>query len=804
MHTVTSPAPATVQFDWDDVGEPMAIVTQRGHALMGNRSFVALVDELGERWLHLLAPASRERLHGVLESRGDSLVGIEIDPGSRPGEASRWFTLRLRWRDDGATCVCTLHDVSEFRQAEQAAQAQAAHLRLLANKLPVLIAHYHLSTFRCLYANQLYAQTFGLDEKSVLGRTFAEVIGEEAARQIQPSVDRVIAEQVAVSYERKLVGADGSVRWLESTLVPQFNAAGTLEAAFVLISDITRHRTAEIAMRESEERLSKFMQATVEGILFHVDLVMTDANPALCQLTGYSLEEILGRNVLELIAPDHRDRASAIAAARLETTYETMIVHRDGTRIPAELITRQMRDGTNTRMAIVRDVRDRVAAQARINFLAHHDSLTGLPNRSAFMDHLDQLMLSARATQAELALLFIDLDHFKRVNDSLGHLVGDALLRTVARRILDSVRGTDRVARFGGDEFMVLLPGMRDRADIEQVAGKLLSAIEVPMEAEGRPLSVTPSVGIAIFPRDGTTPDELIKHADTAMYVAKSRGRANFQFFEPANAVSAYADMVLEGQLAHAIEREEFTLFFQPQVSADDGRLVGLEALIRWQHPDHGLLSPDEFIPLAEQRRLMLPIGQWVLREAARCAHRWRESGLRNVPVAVNLSTMQFRALDFVDQLAQVLREERVPGAWLELELTERMLMDDLNAVRRTLVQLKAMGIRLSVDDFGTGYSSLGHLKDLPIDKMKIDRSFIKDLPGERDSVAITSAIIQMARSLELTVVAEGVETVAQARFLAEHGCHALQGSAISPPLDRVQLEQWATSRMGRSTSTSL
>ncbi|HET7865853.1 MAG TPA: diguanylate cyclase, partial [Burkholderiaceae bacterium] len=457
-------------FDWDEVGEPMAIVTRKGHALSGNRSFLALADELGDRWLQLLAPASRERLQGVLQDQGDSLVGIEIDPGTAPGEVPRWFTLRLRWREDGASCVCTLHDVSDFRHAQQVATEQAAHLRLLANKLPVLIAHYRLSDFRCLYANQLYAQTFGFDEKSVLGRTFEEVIGGEAAKLIQPSVDRLMAEQVAVSYERRLVRADGTVRWLESTLVPQFNAEGALEAAFVLISDITRHRTAEIAMRESEERLNKFMQATVEGILFHADSVITDVNPALCLLAGYSLDEMLGRNVMELIAPDHRDRALAVGAARLETTFESMMVHRDGTRIPVELITRTtLREGIATRMVIVRDVRDRVAAQARINFLAHHDSLTGLPNRSAFMDHLDQLMLSARATQAELALLFIDLDHFKRVNDSLGHLVGDALLRTVARRILDCVRGTDRVARFGGDEFMVLLPSMRDRADIEQV-----------------------------------------------------------------------------------------------------------------------------------------------------------------------------------------------------------------------------------------------------------------------------------------------------------------------------------------------
>jgi diguanylate cyclase (GGDEF)-like protein/PAS domain S-box-containing protein len=797
--TPTRPTPADLDpaspAGWDATGVPIARLNAEGVAVQANAAFAALAQRAANGWPNGLEAASRQRLADALRERAASTGALRLlarSPASTTLE-DQWWSANLRWAPDETTCVCVLHEVSDLKRIERAALEQTAHLRLLANNVPVLIAHYRTTDFRCLYANRLYARTFGFDETTVLGRTFAEVIGEEAARQIWPSVNRVLETRQTVSYERQIVAADGSMRWLEVNLVPELGAGGEVASAFVLISDITRHRMAEAAMRESEERLAKFMQASVEGIVFHVGGVITDANPAMCQLLGYSLDELLGHNSLDFIAPEHRERVGAIVGAGVELTYEGMVIHRDGLRIPVEFIGRTLvRNGVSTRMSIVRDIRDRHAAQARINYLAHHDALTGLPNRSAFMEHLNQAMAIARGTQAELGLLFIDLDHFKRVNDSLGHLVGDALLQTVARRILECVRATDRVARFGGDEFMVLLADVRARADIEQVAHKLLAAIEVPFQAEGRPLTVTPSVGIAVFPHDASTADELIKHADTAMYVAKARGRATYQFFDPANADSAYADLVLEGELAHAIEREEFMLVFQPQVRAADGALVAVEALIRWRHPDRGLLTPDDFIALAEERRLMLPIGQWVLREAARSARHWRTHGLPHLPVAVNLSTMQFQAPDFVDSIAQVLRDEEVPGQWLELELTERMLMADLPAVRRTLGQLKAMGIRLSVDDFGTGYSSLGHLKNLPIDKMKIDRSFVMGLPAERDSAAIATAIIQMARSLELTVVAEGVETEAQRQFLAERGCHGLQGAAISAPLSCEELQAWA------------
>jgi diguanylate cyclase (GGDEF)-like protein/PAS domain S-box-containing protein len=667
--------------------------------------------------------------------------------------------------------------------------------RLLANSLQAMIAYYDSEElgYGCRFANKAYAGAFGHTEASIIGKTFTEIIGEVAAREVKPSIDTVVNERRAVAYVRELSGADGSRRWIEVNVLPNLSRGDAERpvGAFVIVTDITGHRLATQALRESEERLAKFMQASAEGIAFHRDGVVTDANPPLCELLGYTLAELRGRHAIEFVAPDQRPRVQAVLDAGQDVSYESAVVRKDGKRIPVELIGRTLVYGDEKlRMSVVRDLRDRHAAQARIHHLAHHDALTGLPNRMAFMERLGQQIEQARLHGKSLALLFVDLDHFKRVNDSLGHLIGDKLLQTVAARISASLRAGDVVARFGGDEFIVLLDDA-GRDDVAQVAHKLLCAIELPVDAEGRDLSVTPSVGIALFPHDGATPTELIKNADTAMYIAKSRGRANCQFFDPAVASAAYDALVLESQLTQALQREEFVLHFQPQVRAVDGGLAGIEALIRWMHPERGMLRPDAFIALAEQQRVMLPISQWVLRTAARAAKRWRALGLIDVPVAVNLSSMQFRANGFVAAVAEVLQEEGVPGHWLELELTERMLMDDVGEVKRTLQQLKALQIRVSVDDFGTGYSSLAHLKEFPIDGMKIDRSFVRDLPHQRGSVAIARAVVQMAQGLSLTVVAEGVETEDQRRFLLQQGCDLLQGELISAPLPAAELERW-------------
>ncbi|MDP1898880.1 MAG: EAL domain-containing protein [Rubrivivax sp.] len=673
---------------------------------------------------------------------------------------------------------------------------ELAQFRLLCNNVPAALAYFERAGNTCGYANRSYAEMFGHTEASIIGLTVAEVIGAEAAELIQPQVDHVTRERVGARYERQLRHADGSANSIEVHLLPHLGADGEAVGAFVLISDITRHRQAEAALRESEERQAKFMHASAEGIVFHKGGFITDANPPLLALLGYALPEILGRSTLEFVALEQRARVAEVMAAGLEISYDSALLHRDGTAIPVQFIVRTMHfQGERLRMTLVRDIRDRAQAQARIHHVAHHDALTGLPNRLAFDERTQALLAQARAGGEDVALLFIDLDHFKRVNDSLGHPAGDVLLQTVAQRIIESVREADLVARFGGDEFVLLLAGNPTRQAVQAVADKLLAAIGAPLEVPGASISVTPSIGVALFPAHGETPEALIKHADTAMYHAKSLGRAHVCFFEPAMAAAAMAELAMESRLAQAVREREFVLHFQPQLALADGALLGVEALIRWQHPEHGLIAPDEFIPLAEARRLILPISEWVLHEALRCAVRWHASGLACVPVAVNLSTLQFQEPGFVETIERALAQAGAQGRMLELELTERMLMEDVAGVQASLRRLKALGVVISVDDFGTGYTSLGHLKHLPLDRLKIDRTFITDIPGDADSAAIARAILQLGRSLGLQVVAEGVETQAQRDWVGAHGCDAQQGLFVGPPLPLAEFEAWLRAR---------
>lgn len=684
---------------------------------------------------------------------------------------------------------------------DKAARAlEAARFKLLADYMPAWIALYEAGTQACLFANRGYAEAFGLTEQSILGKTFPEIIGPEAAALIQPAVDRVLSERVAVSYERELPEADGTPRWIEVHLIPQLGPDGEAVASCVLINDITKHRLAERQVRESQARLDKFMQATVEGILFHKDGITTDVNPPCCELVGYTLAEMVGCHVLSFIAPDELSKVKEVMRQGRELRYETAVLHKDGTRIPVEFIVRTLeRDGEKLRMTIVRDLRDRLASEARIQHLAHHDSLTGLLNRASFMERMAGMLKRAERKGEMLALLFIDLDNFKRVNDSLGHLEGDQVLMTVSDRLQGALRDSDLIGRFGGDEFVVLLTDLGSRADIVVVLEALLSVVEVPVKADGRALSVTPSIGVAVYPDDGRQAAELIQHADTAMYRAKDRGRATYQFFESVLAETAYADLVLESELSQGLAHNEFELYFQPQVESTTGQLSGAEALLRWRHPQRGLLGPDAFIFVAERHRLMLALGEWVLREAASTARRWREQGLTKghgpMRIAVNLSRMQFNLEGFADTVKRVLAESGAKGQWLELELTERMLIEDIQHAPATLSALRQLGLTVSVDDFGTGYTSLAHLTELPLDKLKIDQSFVARLPDDVGAQAITRAIVQMAVGLGLTVTAEGVRTAAQWQLLASWGCQQFQGELVGAPMPAAEFEAWAKAR---------
>lgn len=684
----------------------------------------------------------------------------------------------------------TCHDISEQRNAELEARGRAREIRLLADNVPVLISHFG-PDLRCIFANRAYARTWGRDVDSVVGLTVEEIIGAEGFREIEPHIRRVLQGESA-TYERTIRAADGGERVIEVNLLPQLGEDGSAVAAFVLISDITRHRRSEQAVRESEERLRKFAEATHEGIVFHEDGRITDCNDALLRLAGYSFGELVGRPVLDFAAQESRDAILVNIRAGYERPYEATILHRDGTRIAVELTGKVMPfAGKHYRMTVVRDIRDRKEAEARIQFLAHHDTLTGLPNRVLLMDRLEFILASARRRKARVGILFIDLDNFKTVNDSLGHAAGDTLLRQVATRIEESLRSVDVVSRLGGDEFLVVLPDLESEQAPVAVAEKLLAAVSEPVELEGQGVSVSPSIGIAVFPRDGDNADTLIKNADAAMYLAKDRGRSNYQFFSERLSQAAFDTLTLESRMREAIRDEAFELHYQPQVRVDDGRVVGMEALIRWPQAGDAVLMPDDFIPVAEQRGLIVPIGAWVLRCACRQNRAWQLAGLPCVPVAVNLSAIQFKRKSLLSEVERELADAGLAGEWLQLELTERTLMAESAELVRNLEGLRSLGVRLAIDDFGTGYSSLTNLKRFPIDKLKIERVFVRDIAVDADDRAVTAAIIDLARNLGITSIAEGVEEQSQLDFLRERGCDEMQGFIASPPLPAAQAAAW-------------
>jgi diguanylate cyclase (GGDEF)-like protein/PAS domain S-box-containing protein len=685
----------------------------------------------------------------------------------------------------------TCNDITDQRAAELKAVAKEAEIRMLADNVPVLIAYFDAKELRCRFANKAYANMWGWDEDSILGRTVQEVIGSEGYAAIAPFIERVVRGET-VTYERTIRDAQGNERILEVDLRPQRGEGGRTLAAFVLIHDITRHRRAEQAMRESEERLRKFSEATQVGIVFHEDGIVQDCNEALLRLTGYQYDELVGTEIIQYVSPAFREEALDVVRKGLEHPYESEIVARDGTRIPVEFEGRVLPfNGKVYRLSVVRDIRRRRASQARIDFMAHHDLLTGLPNRALLLDRLDFILATARRRGTQAAILFIDLDNFKTVNDSLGHAAGDALLKIIAARIPNALREVDVVSRHGGDEFLVVLPDLEEDQGPVPVAEKLLAAISEPMELERQSISVSPSIGIALFPRDGDTADTLIKNADAAMYLAKERGRSNYQFFNERLAETAYRALTLETRMREAIRDGAFLIHYQPQVRVDTGAVTGVEALIRWPQKDGGWIEPNDFIPVAEQRGLIRTIGKWVLREACRQNVEWQKAGLAPLPVAVNLSSVQFRQKDFVREVEEALVETGLAPGYLAFELTESMLMSDTSDMVRTLEGLKALGVKLAIDDFGTGHSSLMHLKRFPIDKLKIDRTFVRDTPDDADDCAITAAVIDLARNMGITSIAEGVDRPEQLEFLRSRGCEEVQGYLLCRALPPDEVAAW-------------
>ena len=443
-----------------------------------------------------------------------------------------------------------------------------------------------------------------------------------------------------------------------------------------------------------------------------------------------------------------------------------------------------------------RDITERKQAEARIEFLAHHDALTGLPNRVLLRDRFKHALAMAERSRSRVAMLFLDLDNFKVVNDTLGHMAGDRLLLEVVTRLSQCMRESDTISRQGGDEFILLLNDIPDLETVERIASKILVHLAEPAEINGHVLNTSGSIGIAIYPEDGKDFDSLLQKADTAMYNAKDAGRNIYRFFDDRMNQQAHEHLLLQNRLNQALFRAEFYLHYQPQMEISSGRVIGMEALLRWHNPELGEVVPARFIPVAEDCGLIVSIGAWVMEEACRQAQSWRQAGWPDLTLSVNLSALQVRRAGLVEMVAGALDRSGLPAHLLELELTESILLQDVENTLDTVRRLKVLGVRLSIDDFGTGYSSLSYLKRFAVDRLKIDRSFVRDVNTDPDNAAIVRAVIQLAHSLRLDTVAEGVETQEQLAFLRREGCQGVQGYLFSRPLASAALKEFLRERM--------
>jgi len=538
-------------------------------------------------------------------------------------------------------------------------------------------------------------------------------------------------------------------------------------------------------------------------IVLDKDGIVRVANGTLLGMLGVTKEQFVGRGIppslLRLLS---LSELKSIEAGVPMQNREIEFTRPDGTALVLSLGVSTMRaagDENAAHVGVVRDITERRHAEQRIRYLAYYDNLTNLPNRQSFQEQLRAGLTRAARHKRKVALLFLDLDHFKRINDTLGHAFGDRLLQAIAARLIGCVRkgrigaaeSEATVARLGGDEFIVALSDLQKHDDVTPVAQRILAAVSEPVRLDQHEIAVTASLGISIYPRDGDDDETLLKNADAAMYQAKDAGRHSYVFYDRLQNDATYNRLSLEVKLRRALERGGFSLDYQPQVMTQSRRPVGVEALLRWDDTELGSIAPERFISIAEESGLILPIGEWVLKEACTEARRWQDAGFPFLRVAVNLSSRQFRDRDLAAMVRGALESARLEPRYLELELTESMIMQDALYTRRTLDALKSMGVHLSIDDFGTGYSSLSYLRSFPIDTLKIDRSFVHDISANADSGAIVAAIIAMAHTLKLDVIGEGVETEEQRAFLQQHGCRLAQGFLFCKPLPPDALNAW-------------
>lgn len=668
--------------------------------------------------------------------------------------------------------------LAHARQAEEAARQLSAIVTssddaIIGKTLDGTIVSWNASAERM----------YGYSASEIIGRPISSLVPPELVDETPSVLERLKRGERVEHLETVRVRKDGRRIEVSLTISPIRDGEGRVTGASAIARDISDRKRAEETLRDKEARIRRLMDANIIGIFFG-DLSghITDANDAFLEISGYSREEVLARSFRWTdITPSEYKPADRHACEELKmfgrcAPYEKEFIRKDGSRIPVLAACAMIEGSQDEGVSFVLDLTERKQAEERTRHLADHDPLTGLPNRMLLRDRLEQAIAFAHRNRRHVAILFIDLDHFKNVNDSLGHHIGDQVLQMAAARLQTCVREGDSVARLAGDEFVVVLPLLGDSSDAARVARKALDTLTQPFSVETHVLHLSGSIGISVFPEDGADVDSLMRSADAAMYSAKERGRGNCQFFTAALNEAAEQRRQVDERLRHALSQDEFILHYQPQVEIESGKIFSAEALLRWQPHGKEPISCGEFIANAEDSGLIVPIGEWALRQACRQLRSWRDAGHEDLTMAVNLSPRQLEQADFCTLVGQILDEAGIPAAALQLEITEGILMQPSEFNLATLTKLSDMGIRLSVDDFGTGYSSLAYLQRFPVHGLKIDQSFVRDIGEDPKDTALVAAIIAMASSLQLEVIAEGVENQHQAQFLLAQGCLEAQG----------------------------